>query len=155
MSNLQSKIETLVHEFSASLIKALRTASIDELSGSAGATPRPRVGRPPASASASAPAAAPAAKSTGKGGRLGRRSTADLARMVDDIVSLLEKHPEGLRAEDIRSSLNCSAKELPRPMADALSSGRISKTGEKRATTYFAGGDAGGKGKGRGAGKKR
>ena len=63
--------------------------------------------------------------------------------MVDSIVSLLQKNPEGLRAEQIREALSCQAKELPRPLADALAEGRISKTGQKRATTYFAGAKAG------------
>lgn len=63
--------------------------------------------------------------------------------MVDSIVALLQDHPEGLRAEQIRESLGCQAKELPRPLSDAIDQGRISKTGQKRATTYFIGANAG------------
>ena len=66
--------------------------------------------------------------------------------MVENIVSLLGKHPGGLRAEQIRDALGCQAKELPRPLADGLSEGRITKTGQKRATTYFAGSGNGGSG---------
>lgn len=79
--------------------------------------------------------------------------------MVDNIVTLLEKNPGGLRAEQIREALNCQAKELPRPLADALAEGRITKSGQKRATTYFAG--SGGEGAtakkrgGRGGRRKR
>ena len=68
--------------------------------------------------------------------------------MIDGIVGLLEKRNEGLRAEQIREALGVEAKELPRPLADALEAGRISKTGQKRATTYFAGGGGGGGGGG-------
>jgi hypothetical protein len=82
--------------------------------------------------------------------------------MVDDIVTLLGKHPEGLRSEQIRAELDCQAKELPRPLADALEAGRISKSGQKRATTYFAsadgaasGGGAKRRGGGRGGRKKK
>ena len=64
--------------------------------------------------------------------------------MVDEIVALLQKNPDGMRAEQIREALQCQAKELPRPLADALSEGRITKTGQKRATTYFAGGKGAG-----------
>ena len=66
--------------------------------------------------------------------------------MVESIVDLLAKSSSGLRSEQIRSSLGVEAKELPRPLAEALSSGRVTKTGQKRATTYFAGsaGAAGG-----------
>ena len=139
MSNLKSTIESLANEFAMSIISALRAASIDELTGVAGVSGRgvqpARPGRP-----ALAPAAAP---KRARGGRLGRRSTADIGRMVDDIVSLLQRNPEGLRAEQIREALNCQAKELPRPLADALSEGRITKSGQKRATTYFVGSKAG------------
>lgn len=153
MSNLKSTIESLANEFAMSIISALRAASIDELTGVTGLGGRvARAARP-----AAAPAAAP---KRGRGGRLGRRSTADIGRMVDEIVALLQKNPEGLRAEQIREALNCQAKELPRPLADALSEGRISKTGQKRATTYFAGAKAGegaapAKKRGRGGRRKR
>lgn len=154
MSNLKSTIEGLANEFAMSIISALRAASIDELTGVTGLGARVggRSGRP-----AMAPAGGP---KRGRGGRLGRRSTADIGRMVDSIVSLLQKHPEGLRAEQIREALSCQAKELPRPLADALTEGRISKTGQKRATTYFAGAKAGDAGTakkraGRGGRRKR
>ena len=68
----------------------------------------------------------------------------DLAELSDRIVELLEAHPEGLRAEQIREALNVQAKELPRPLNDALTSRRIGKKGQKRATTYFARGAGGG-----------
>jgi hypothetical protein len=35
------------------------------------------------------------------------------------------------------------AKELPRPLKEALDTGRLSKAGQKRATTYFARGTGG------------
>ena len=76
--------------------------------------------------------------------------------MVDSIVAVLQQHPEGLRAEQIREALACQAKELPRPLADAISAGRISKSGQKRATTYFIAAEGGGgKRRARGARRKR
>ncbi|HVJ93697.1 MAG TPA: hypothetical protein VM580_28035 [Labilithrix sp.] len=133
MSNLKSTIEVLANEFALSIVSALRSASIDELTGGFGAGPRAaRPGRPAI--------AEVGGRKRGRGGRLGRRSAADIDQMIESIVSVLQQNPEGLRAEQIREALSCQAKELPRPLADALSSGRISKTGQKRATTYFAGG---------------
>jgi hypothetical protein len=137
MSNLKTRIQSLAEEFATNIIRALRTASIDELTGVTAGGGAPRGPRAVSAPSAAAPAAAPR-----KRGRLGRRSTADIGKMMERIVALLQSHPEGLRAEQIRSELNCSPKELPRPLADALSAGQISKTGQKRATTYFAGGGA-------------
>jgi hypothetical protein len=71
-------------------------------------------------------------------GRLARRSAGDISQIVDSIVSLLERRPDGLRAEQIRAELGLEAKELPRPIAEALAGKRINKQGQKRATTYFA-----------------
>ena len=147
MTNLKGTIERLVNEFASSIISAMRSASIDELTDHLGA----RGARP----SRPAAAAVESGRKRGRGERLGRRSTADIGRMLDNVVSLLQKHPEGLRAEQIREALDCQAKELPRPLADGLSEGRLSKSGQKRATTYFAGAKAGDGGAKGGAKKRR
>lgn len=141
MSNLRSTIEGLASQFAANIIEALRGASIDELLNVAqgGSTGGRRVGRPATSRVADTDSAAPARARRGRGGRLGRRSQNDIAAMVESIVGLLGRSPEGLRAEQIREALGVEAKELPRPLADALASGRVTKSGQKRATTYFAG----------------
>jgi hypothetical protein len=95
----------------------------------------------PAGSTNKAPKAPKAKKSAS--GRLGRRSVADIGALLDNIVSLLQQNPDGLRAEQIRSALGIEAKELPRPLADGVSNGSLTKTGQKRATTYFAGGGKG------------
>jgi hypothetical protein len=74
--------------------------------------------------------------------------------VIERIVALLKANPAGLRAEQIREQLGLQAKELPRPLKEALDSGRLSKSGQKRATTYFAKGSGSGKAA-RGAGGKR
>jgi len=163
MSNaLRNSIHQMAADFASSVLKAIRGASLEDIltesqaggggHGAAAAAPRRGPGRPrrnalPAAGHATGPAAhaAPAPKA-GKArsgrrasGRLGRRSPSDIANVVKRIVALLESHPNGLRAEQIRASLSLQSKELPRPIADALSGHKISKVGEKRATTYFAG----------------
>lgn len=80
------------------------------------------------------PTAAPSRES----GRLGRRSAADVAEMVDRIVELLEGHKAGLGAEEIRVRLGVQARDLPRPLATALADGRVRKKGQRRATKYQA-----------------
>jgi hypothetical protein len=151
MSNLKSTIEDLANEFAMRIIGALRAASIDELTSVTGHGAR-RPGRPARGASVES-----VVRKRGRGGRLGRRSTDDIGRMVDSIVALLQESSEGLRAEQIRDALGCQAKELPRPLADGLAEGRITKSGQKRATTYFVndGGAAGAKRRGRGRRAKR
>ena len=144
MSTLKATIDSLAADFAHKLIAAIKSASFQEILAVGGATAARRPGRPPGSknvaqASHAAPAGAPAAPKAGrkKGGRLARRSPADLARVKTEIVSLLAKHPKGLRAEEIRGKLNLSKQEVPRPIADALAERLITKKGEKRATTYF------------------
>jgi hypothetical protein len=134
MSTLKSTLESLASDFARTVIAALRSASIDEITGITG---EGRAARRPAQLDVPG-----AARKRGRDGRLGRRSTVEIGRMVEDIVTLLKKSPEGLRAEQIREALGVQAKELPRPLADGLTDGRISKSGQKRATTYFAGGEA-------------
>lgn len=147
MSSLRSTIENLASQFASSILDALRSASIDELADVAGRNNNnnnnggARRGRPPAERTDSS--AGPASRRRGGGGRLGRRSAGDITRMVESIVELLQRSSEGLRAEQIREALAVEAKELPRPLAEAISSGRITKSGQKRATTYYAGSGGG------------
>jgi hypothetical protein len=155
MSNLRSTIENLASQFASSVLDALRGVSLDELAdiarsgSSAGGARR---GRPRAASEGAAPAAA--GRRRGGGGRLGRRSAGDITRMVESIVDLLGRNADGLRAEQIREALNVEAKELPRPLAEAISSGRITKSGQKRATTYFAGSGGGASGAPKRRGRK-
>lgn len=155
MSNLRSALNTITSQFIDNVLAAMRNASLQDIAAETGArstststttaAPKRRAGRKPAAAAeAAAPAAEAPAKARGgrssarKGGRLARRSPEDLAKVVDQIVAVLDKHPDGLRAEEIREAIGVSAKELPRPLGDALDGKRITKKGQKRATTYFA-----------------
>lgn len=154
MANLKSTIEGLASQFAQNVLSALRGASIDELASVTGGVLRGRVGRPPRGAAAGAAAPTGPARRRGKGGRLPRRSAGEIEQMVESIADLLAKKPDGLRAEQIRDALGVDAKELPRPLADGIKTGRLKKTGQKRATTYFLGGGAAGGAK-RGRGRRK
>lgn len=147
MSKLRSTIEALASQFAASVLEALRSASIDELVDVAGSGARRGPGRPRSAdrdgADRTAAAAPRRSERAGRGGRLGRRTAGDISRMVASIVGALQKSDGGMRAEQIREVLHVEAKELPRPLAEAIASGQITKSGQKRATTYFAGGASG------------
>ena len=69
-----------------------------------------------------------------------RRSAGDISKLTEKIVSLVAGNATGLRAEQIRAELGVPKAAIAKPIADALASGRLTKKGEKRATTYFAGG---------------
>ena len=130
MSNLRSRLADLASSFTDSVIDAIRGTSLEELlseSGARGKTRQPEaMPRTPARAARTA------------SGRLPRRSADDIATELDKIVALVQKHKDGLRAEQIRTELDMQAKELPRVLKEGLNSKRLRSKGQKRATTYFA-----------------
>lgn len=160
--SLRNQLETLASTFAAAAIEAIRSVPLDELvaemhgrkalltAAVAAAAPKKR-GRPPGPAKAK-PAAVAAPKATptkkpvaksAKGGRLARRSDEDIADLANSIVAICAKHPDGLRAEQIRNLLDVDVKEMPRPIKYALEKRLLKTTGQKRATTYFVRGKTG------------
>lgn len=130
MSTLRQTLEIQAVQFASAIVDALRGASLDELLTITGGTTRSVSRGAPAKATAVAPK---------KAGRLGRRSPEDISRTLSQIVLTLEAHPEGLRAEQIKSLLGLDTREIPRPLAEGLKTGVLKKEGQKRATTYFVG----------------
>ena len=151
--SLQKSIESLAETFASSVLAAIRSASLEEIltEGKAGrATSKPHQvavtpvkrgpGRPrkvvAAPTNGASVKAAPAPK-MGKGGRLPRRSEADLQKVVGLIVGALKPAIEGLRSEQLQKVLKLDKKEITGPLNLALSEKKISKKGQKRSTTYF------------------
>jgi hypothetical protein len=130
MTNLNSSIQSLAETFAAGVLQAIRSASLDDILAE-GSAPKRGPGRPPSTRAPERPVA-----STSK--RLARRSANDIATVTDSIVALVKKHASGLRAEQIRAELGIAKKEWVRPLEAALTSKKLTKKGEKRATTYFA-----------------
>jgi hypothetical protein len=129
--SLRQRLSELASSFASSVLSAIRGASLEDLLGESSG--RGRRAMPRASTTDGA-AARPARR---RGGRLPRRSANDIEQVVEQIVGLLRQSPKGLRAEQIREKLALQAKELPRPLKEALDSGRLGKSGQKRATTYY------------------
>lgn len=134
MSTLHQTINSLAAEFAHNLLRALRNASLEDIlaetsSGHSAVGGGRRRGRPAGVAVGAA---------AGRGRRLRRRSQGDINAVVQKIVALLKTNKKGLRAEDIRVKLGLDRREIPRPLAEALSKKLVSKKGKKRATTYFA-----------------
>jgi hypothetical protein len=119
-TKLTAAIESLASSFASSLLHAIRGASLEEIV-SESASARPARGR----------ARTP-------GGRLRRRSADQIVATLGRIHALLKKSKSGLRAEEIREALKLHRKELPIPLAEGLRTKRLRKTGQKRATTYYA-----------------
>jgi hypothetical protein len=131
MPNLNSSIQSLAETFAAGVLQAIRSASLEEIL-SEGSVAKRGPGRPPSNRGPGRPAPASTSK------RLARRSAKDIAAVTDSIVALVKKHASGLRSEQIRAQLGIAKKEWMRPLEAALASKKLTKKGEKRATTYFA-----------------
>jgi hypothetical protein len=133
-TQLRNQINDLAIKFASQLMSALQTASLSELANEAASQGSRRgPGRPAKGGIGAGPLSAP-----GRGGKRRRRSAADIGETVDAIVKLLKTNRAGLRAEQIRTKLGLARKEIPRPIAAALATRKITKKGQKRATTYFA-----------------
>jgi hypothetical protein len=134
MSTLRDSIQDLAQNFASLVVTAIRGASLQDIlsesSASAGAKLKPA--RPAGKRGPGRPKGSTSSK------RLARRSAKDIAGVAEGIVALVKKHKGGLRAEQIRAELGIAKKEWARPLEMALSSKKLTKKGEKRATTYFA-----------------
>jgi hypothetical protein len=135
MPDLRSSIQSLAETFAAGVLHAIRSASLEDILAEGPAAKR-GPGRPPGKRGPGRPAAVASAAATST--RLARRSADDIAAVTDSIVALVKKHGSGLRAEQIRAELKIDKKEWMRPLEAALASKKLTKKGEKRATTYFA-----------------
>jgi hypothetical protein len=133
-TSLRLRLNQLASSFASDVLSTIRGASLEELLAESSSAGRSRAAA--LSLHGNAAGARPL-RAPHSGGRLRRRSLGDIAQVVETIVGLLKQSPAGLRAEQIRERLGLLAKELPRPLKEALSSGKVSKSGQKRATTYF------------------
>jgi hypothetical protein len=139
--SLKSRLSDLAASFADEVIAALQGASLHELIGSeAGGGSSSSNGRQSRVATRPAAAVSPSAlaKPARTPGRLPRRSPDEIAKALDRMVSLLKKHKDGLRAEEIRANLGMEPKEMPRILKEGVSTKKLSSKGQKRATTYFA-----------------
>jgi hypothetical protein len=129
MSSLKTRLDSLASTFATEVVRAIQSASLEELLGEVGGVRRG--GRSNGSG--------PSPRGKGrKGGRLPRRSADDIAKTLERVVSLVKRHKQGMRAEQIRTVLRMQAKEMPRVLKEGLSKKMLKSKGQKRATTYFA-----------------
>jgi hypothetical protein len=98
--------------------------------------PKRGPGRPKRPENVGAP---PTATRSTKSGQLPRRSAEDIAGALVQVVALVKKNKDGLRAEQIRSELGMEPKEMPRILKEGIATKKLKTKGQKRATTYFVG----------------
>ncbi|MCU0691243.1 MAG: DNA-binding protein, partial [Polyangiaceae bacterium] len=80
-----------------------------------------------------------AAKLAAAAEKRNRRSANELDSVGDEVVKLLTSTKRGMRVEEINKALGTNTRQLMRPIQKLLGGGKINKSGERRATTYFAG----------------
>jgi hypothetical protein len=107
---LKKTIESLATEFANQVLSALRNAPLSELTESAGATTIPV---------------------TRRGG--------GVDHVASDVLALtgLLSTRGGLRAEQIRMHLRWDKRQASKAITKALGEKRVTKKGQKRATTYY------------------
>jgi hypothetical protein len=141
----RSTISDLASSFAAAVVNAIRAANLQDIleftagTGTTALRPGPRGARRGAAKPAAAVAAAIASKAGRKPkGRLQRRSPADIAKALDQVVALIKSKKVGLRAEQIRQHLGMEAREMPRVLKEGLAKKLLKSKGQKRSTTYTA-----------------
>jgi hypothetical protein len=135
MPSLRSKLDDLATAFADDVLSAIRSASLQELTGGgsdgAGSGRRARGGGgQPDPLSMPRPT---------KGGRLARRSPDEIQQALGLVVAALKgTKGNGMRAEEIRGFLKLDKRALPRVLHEGLQTKKLKSKGRRRATTYFA-----------------
>ncbi|WP_394846039.1 hypothetical protein LZC95_01075 [Pendulispora brunnea] len=130
--NLQAAIRQLAENFAEGLLQAARSASLEEiLNGDAGGAARRSPGRPRKTATKIEPVVA-------KRGRPAKRGGASADASLDRLVDVLRRNPKGLRSEELRAQLKLEKIPFRQAAAKALEANLITRTGEKRSTTFYA-----------------
>jgi hypothetical protein len=136
MPTLRSQLDSLAANFAQQVLAAIQGSSLQELVGSGGSSVGN--GRSARSVAAHVETLPSVRKAGRKPGRLPRRSADEIAALLNKIVLLVKTHKDGMRAEEIRSTLGMEAKEMPRILKEGISKKKLTTKGQKRATTYFA-----------------
>lgn len=146
MTDVNSQIRNTIESFVSELNELVRQAAMEAVTSALGASvpggfSQPaRRGRPPAAAKAPA---APAKRGPGRPqGRGSKRTAEELAQLAEQFVEYVTSNP-GQRIEAIGAALGIETKVLALPVKKLVAEGRVKTEGQKRATSYFAGGGKG------------
>src|SRR5579859_4689721 len=126
--SLRIQLDALASRLANEILATIQGASLQELAASGG--PEVGNGRTPRAVAVGGdrdPLAVP--KKKVKPGRLSRRSPAEIAKVLEKIVLLIKTHREGMRSEEIRSTLGMQAKEMPRILKEGIASKKLTSKG--------------------------
>jgi hypothetical protein len=136
-TDVEAEIRARLEQFATrltALIQQSAMSSVEDAFGGSAPARRGRGGRGRAVVAARAPRA--------KKGQ--KRDPGLLEALTEKLGSFIAKNP-GLRIEQIGQTLGVATKDLALPVKKLIAAKRVSTKGQKRATTYFAGGGRGGK----------
>jgi hypothetical protein len=139
-SALESQLAALMQEFVGRLVEVIRNASFADVA----ALSAPGKSAAPAAA---APKPKRAARAQAPGGNHAepqeasrvRQTAAHRAELGERVLQALKEAPAPLGVRAISSELGVAPDLLAAPLRELRAAGRITKHGEKRATTYSAG----------------
>lgn len=118
MNTLQTALNQIAQEFTTKIAAVISAASFQDVAGLTGNVPAKEH---------SVPRGRPAR-------RVGSSDNITTAR----VAAYIAKEPAGIRAETIREHFGVDKAAVVKVMKKALAENLIHKTGNKRATTYFA-----------------
>jgi hypothetical protein len=110
-SSLRSSLESVASNFAASVLDAIRGASLEELLDDSSGNARRGPGRPPKTSDVPTASAAPRAR---KSGRLARRSPEQIARALDRGVKGAPRYRSSGGCPTIRISRSSTSKVIGR-----------------------------------------
>ena len=165
-SNLETQLTAVTQRFVAEVVEMIRHASVADVAGfdlrrlsgtgsgsgasrereEAGAPPAPRRGRPPTRAvferdaghSASGRKAPPLSSAPRDASRRPRQTAELRAELGERVLDALQQATEPLGVRALAAELHVTPDLLSAPLLELRAAGKLTKHGEKRATTYAA-----------------
>jgi hypothetical protein len=133
MADLRSRIAAIAAELAEKIVEAITSGTLEDISALTARSVGNASARLAELASESPRSRVPRPRRAKKGSR---RGASGIDKNVESIVTVLKLHPEGLRSEQLQKVLGLLKHELP--LAHALTKKLVRKTGNRRATRYFA-----------------
>jgi hypothetical protein len=138
MGTLRTELENIASNFVASVLAAMRTASLSDLAetsggagGSAAVGGRPR-GRPRGAAAI----AGPVEGRRGRGGRRRRASPEEVAKQKELALNTAKQLKAGFSKGDVMAKAS-SKVDLGRALSLLVAEGKLTKKGDRRMTRYW------------------
>jgi hypothetical protein len=138
MSNLRVQLDQIASQFAASVLNAMRSASLAELVGQAVPTAprdatRARLSTRDARSGATA---SPVESRIVKGGRRKRSSSDEVQQQKDTALGAAKRLKPGFSKSDVMKKAR-STVDLGRALALLVADGELTKKGERRKTRYW------------------